>query len=70
MIFSLQLEDYGYIVAWTCRDNLAVIIETDLDHMTKFSTTLMQEECSINDGLVVSRVECESIEIFLRFYRQ
>ncbi|CAB0035423.1 unnamed protein product [Trichogramma brassicae] len=58
---ATKLEDYGTIVAWTSDDIFAVILETDLEHITKFSTTLMQGQCFINNGLPVTRIESVSV---------
>ncbi|XP_058791298.1 biotin--protein ligase isoform X2 [Phymastichus coffea] len=58
---ATKLEDYGLIVSWTLDNVFAVILETDLDHITKFSTTLMQGQCFINNGLPVTRIESVSV---------
>ncbi|KAJ8682026.1 hypothetical protein QAD02_017818 [Eretmocerus hayati] len=58
---ATKLEDYGLIVTWTAEDSFGVILETDLDHITKFSSTLMQGQCFINNGLPVTRVESVSV---------
>ncbi|XP_014203676.1 biotin--protein ligase isoform X2 [Copidosoma floridanum] len=58
---ATKLEDYGLIVTWTSDKNFGVILETDLDHITKFSTTLMQGQCFINNGLPVTRIESVSV---------
>ncbi|XP_012287095.1 biotin--protein ligase isoform X2 [Orussus abietinus] len=54
---ATKLEDYGQILAWTSNKYFGVILETDLDHITKFSTTLMNGECFINNGLLLTRVQ-------------
>ncbi|XP_001604369.2 biotin--protein ligase [Nasonia vitripennis] len=58
---ATKLEDYGIIVTWMFKDNFGVILETDLEHITKFSTTLMQGQCFINNGLPVTRIESVSV---------
>ncbi|XP_043280119.1 biotin--protein ligase isoform X2 [Venturia canescens] len=54
---ATRLEDYGKIVTWTFDENFAVILETDLDHMTKLSIALMHGKCFINNGFTLTRVE-------------
>lgn len=58
---ATKLEDYGTIVSWTSDKTFGVILETDLDHITKFSIALMHGQCFINNGLLVSRVESVSV---------
>ncbi|OXU28555.1 hypothetical protein TSAR_010405 [Trichomalopsis sarcophagae] len=58
---ATKLEDYGIIVTWMSEDIFGVILETDLEHITKFSTTLMQGQCFINNGLPVTRIESVSV---------
>ncbi|XP_063990919.1 biotin--protein ligase isoform X1 [Diachasmimorpha longicaudata] len=57
----VKLEDYGLIVAWTVDKTFALIIETDLDHMTKLSIALMQSQCFMNNGFPLMRIE--SVEV-------
>ncbi|XP_011314628.1 biotin--protein ligase [Fopius arisanus] len=57
----VKLEDYGLIVAWTAEKSFALIIETDLDHMTKLSVALMQSQCFMNNGFSLTRIE--SVEV-------
>ncbi|XP_015590962.1 uncharacterized protein LOC107265728 isoform X2 [Cephus cinctus] len=54
---TTKLEDYGLIVAWTTDRSLGLILETDLDHITKFSIALMNDQCFINNGFSLTRIQ-------------
>lgn len=56
-----QLEEYGLLVSWTADKSFAAIMETDVDHMSKLSIALMHNQCFINNGLLLTRIE--SIEV-------
>lgn len=55
----LQLEEYGLITAWTVSSrNMSFILETDIEHLTSFITGVMQEQYCINNGLLLTRIQC------------
>ncbi|KAK0094727.1 hypothetical protein PV326_010173 [Microctonus aethiopoides] len=56
-----KLEEYGLLVSWTANKSFAAIMETDVDHMSKLSIALMHNQCFINNGLLLTRIE--SIEV-------
>ncbi|XP_048504757.1 biotin--protein ligase isoform X2 [Athalia rosae] len=58
----MQLEDYGTVVAWTSERYLALIIEMDLDYLTKLCTALMHGQQYINNGLLLTRVQSVMVE--------
>ncbi|XP_066590488.1 biotin--protein ligase-like isoform X2 [Prorops nasuta] len=60
-IMATKLEDYGLIIAWTVDQSCNLIIETDLDHITKFAITIMQGQTFANNGLLLTRFESVSI---------
>ncbi|KAK2583668.1 hypothetical protein KPH14_009599 [Odynerus spinipes] len=53
---SMKLEDYGSIVAWMADKNLNIIMETDLDLITKFAIAVMEGQYHINNGLTLTRI--------------
>lgn len=57
-IYYLQLEDYGLIMTWTANKNVNFIMETDIDHITSFLITVMQGQYYINNGLLLTRIQC------------
>ncbi|XP_015514595.1 biotin--protein ligase isoform X1 [Neodiprion lecontei] len=56
-IKATKLEDYGTVVAWTSNTYIALILEMDLDYLTKLSTALMHGQQFINNGLYLTRVQ-------------
>ncbi|KAF7989764.1 hypothetical protein HCN44_008438 [Aphidius gifuensis] len=56
-----KLENYGHAVAWTVDKVFAIIIETDIDHLIKLSIALMQNQCYINNGMILKRIESVTI---------
>lgn len=53
---SLKLEDYGSIISWMADTNLNIIMETDLDLVTKFAIAVMEGQYRINNGLTLTRI--------------
>ncbi|XP_034936138.1 biotin--protein ligase [Chelonus insularis] len=58
---AMKLEDYGFILSWMADKYFAAIMKTDVDHLSKLSIALMQGQCFINNGLILTRIE--SVEI-------
>ncbi|KAI4485519.1 hypothetical protein M0804_007024 [Polistes exclamans] len=53
---STKLEDYGLIISWMADKNLNIIMETDLDLITKFAIAVMEGQYYINSGLTLTRI--------------
>nr|XP_050853276.1 biotin--protein ligase [Vespula vulgaris] len=53
---SMKLEDYGLIISWMVDKNLNIIMETDLDLITKFAIAVMEGQYYINNGLTLTRI--------------
>ncbi|XP_047353177.1 biotin--protein ligase isoform X2 [Vespa velutina] len=53
---SMKLEDYGLIISWMADKNLNIIMETDLDLVTKFAIAVMEGQYYINNGLTLTRI--------------
>ncbi|XP_076625929.1 holocarboxylase synthetase-like protein isoform X2 [Colletes latitarsis] len=54
---ATKVEDYGLIITWTANKSIDLIIETDLDTVTKFLIASMEGQCYINNGLLLKRIE-------------
>ncbi|XP_053994317.1 biotin--protein ligase isoform X3 [Hylaeus volcanicus] len=54
---ATKVEDYGLIITWTVNRHIGLIIETDLDTVTKFLIASMEGQCYINNGLLLKRIE-------------
>ncbi|KAI4487632.1 hypothetical protein M0802_011988 [Mischocyttarus mexicanus] len=53
---STKLEDYGLIISWMADKHLNIIMETDLDLITKFAIAVMEGQYYINNGLILTRI--------------
>lgn len=51
------MENYGIPKAWTTNEYFAIILETDLDHLTKFGIDFMLNELHLNDIMEIIRLE-------------
>lgn len=56
----LQVEHFGVPIAWKVDSHLAILIKSDLHHLTELVlTSFMHESLSVNDGLRLVRIECK-----------
>jgi hypothetical protein len=46
---------------WHASDYFGLILETDVEHLTKLGSRFMTSELSIDDGMELVRIECEYI---------
>lgn len=63
-----QLENYGIPKAWTAKDYFALVMETDIEHLVKFSSSFMTNELCLNNIMEIIRLESKLdlyLEIFL-----
>lgn len=44
---------------WQASDYFGLILETDLEHLTKLGSQFMTSKLSIDDGMELVRIECE-----------
>lgn len=54
----LQIEDYGQIKAWSVNQDLNLLLETDVDHITSFASIFMHGRYYINNCLFIKRIQC------------
>ncbi|XP_017756653.1 PREDICTED: uncharacterized protein LOC108548299 [Eufriesea mexicana] len=54
---ATKVEDYGLIITWTANRNINLIIESDLDLVTKLFIAAMKGNCYVNNGLLLKRIE-------------
>lgn len=53
----IKLEDYGLIKAWSVNENLNLLLETNIDHITDFITMFIQGRYFINNNLYIKRIQ-------------
>jgi hypothetical protein len=54
-----QLEQFGVPRVWQASDYFGLILETDVEHLTKLGSQFMTSKLSIDDGMELVRIECE-----------
>lgn len=50
--------------------NLNIIMETDLDLITKFAIAVMEGQYCINNGLTLTRILCKRISLNVQIYTE
>uniref|UniRef100_A0A1A9X1X6 BPL/LPL catalytic domain-containing protein n=1 Tax=Glossina brevipalpis TaxID=37001 RepID=A0A1A9X1X6_9MUSC len=56
----IGIENYGKLLAWKIDSHLAILVETNVEHFTKFLiNTFLQNNFLINDQLTLLRIEDE-----------
>lgn len=58
---SLNISQFGIPKAWRADNYLGVIVESDLDHLTKISSVFLSLQIIIDSGLEVGRIESKNI---------
>ncbi|KAL6440601.1 hypothetical protein ACFW04_003233 [Cataglyphis niger] len=53
----IQIENYGQIRAWSVNQNLNLLLETDIDHISSFASIFMHGRYYINNCLFIKRIE-------------
>ncbi|CAG2067712.1 unnamed protein product, partial [Timema podura] len=56
-----QLEQYGVLRAWKAADYFGIILETDVDHLTKLAANFLTTKLSIDDGMELIRIQIPKI---------
>lgn len=58
----IKIEDYGLIRAWSINENLNLLLEADIDHITSFVAMFIQGRVHINNCLVIKCIQTVKIK--------